>query len=334
MLGMSMLADEEHLVGRFDEREHEVVEDRRQVDDDVTGDRLQRGADVRPSRRASSASVGIGSIGAGSTQQAAWPWSLRGERLHQLHVAVLHGRGGVEHGVSAAGGRASPTTSPNWRSPSTSTTGSVERFAIADGDVDRDAGLADATLGGEHRRSGGRAHRCAVAGACAPRVDARRRAARRRGRPTGGGWLRRRSRPRRAHRRAAPAGARRSRARRPRTRRRASGCAPVSRCTCWKPIGLAKPGPKTATTRPRRSAAGPASSIVSNCAAPASSTASRVRRIVRRARRPRRRSRQRSTAPGVDRGVATPPAYLVLARWRRWCRPLRPAELVGGSRTR
>ncbi len=56
-------------------------------------------------------------------------------------------------------------------------------------------------------------------------------------------------------------------------------CELVTRCTCWKPIGLAKPGPKTATTGRDGSSRWIRSSIVSNCAAPESSTASRVRRL-------------------------------------------------------
>jgi hypothetical protein len=56
-----------------------------------------------------------------------------------------------------------------------------------------------------------------------------------------------------------------------------SGCAPVSRWTFWKPIGLTNPGPNTATTGRPPVSLKASSSIVSNCAASASSTASLVR---------------------------------------------------------
>ena len=193
----------------------------------------------------SSASVGIGSSGAGSTSSPVAA-SLVGQRLHELHVAVLHRGGGVEHGVlrrEAEHHRRRRRTGGRRRS---STTGSVDRFAIAAATLIATQVLptpplvenTDDQAPGRPGTRGRSWHASAW----------RRRAARRRGRPTGGGSPRRRSRPRRGRRRAAPAGARRSTARRPRRPRRATACELVTRCTCWKPIGLANPGPNTATT--------------------------------------------------------------------------------------
>ena len=46
MLGMSMLAIEQHLVGLFEQREHDVVEVRRHVDDDEVEHRAQHAHDA------------------------------------------------------------------------------------------------------------------------------------------------------------------------------------------------------------------------------------------------------------------------------------------------
>ena len=215
----------------------------------------------------STASVGIGSSGAGSTSRPlaacrARPASARAPCRRTAPRRRRRAR------CSAAGGRASPTRRRTAGRRRSSTTGSVERLRHRRGDVDRDAGLAHATLGGEHRRSGGRAAPVRAAGAGA-RVRRSRRAARPRGRPTGGGSPRRRSRPRRGRRRAAPAGARRSRARRPRRPRRASGCAVVT------PVHVLEPDrarEARVRTPPRPAAPGSAAGRdprwSSNCAAP------------------------------------------------------------------
>ena len=170
-----------------------------------------------------SASVGIGSIGAGSTSR---PLVVtRRERLHELHVAVLRGRGRVEHGVL----RREPE---HHRDVAELEVAVDEHHRVGgslrhrDRDVDRDAGLADPTLGREDDDQSSRLSGTGRRRRSGRSVSRSRRASRPRGRPTGGGSPRRRSPLRRAHRRAAPAGARRSTARSPRTPRRPPGARP------------------------------------------------------------------------------------------------------------
>src|SRR4051812_2354236 len=141
-------ADEEDLVGSFEQREHVVVERGRQVHDDVTGDRLERGADV--DHLARHERIGGHGLQRGGQHEHARRRVLGRQRLHQLHVAVLHGRSGVEHGVL-------------WREAEHDRHVAELEVAVDQddrlggalrhrrGDVDRDARLADATLGGEHR---------------------------------------------------------------------------------------------------------------------------------------------------------------------------------------
>jgi len=166
------------------------------------------------------------SIGAGSTSSPV-AGSLSASVCTSSRSPYCTAASGVEHGVLRRH-REHTATSPNWRSPSMSTTGSKRALRHrGGGDVDRDAGLADAALGGEHRRSGDRARRCAVAGVWARVVAAPASSS-----PTRStDWCRLASPPMTIASRAParrPAGARRSRARTRRTR-------PPASCANWSP---------------------------------------------------------------------------------------------------
>ena len=268
-------ADEQHVVRRLDDREHVLVEHRRQVDHDVTGDRLQRGADVHHLARQQR--VGRHRLDRRRQHEEAGGRVLVGERLHELEVAVLHRGGGVEHGVlRLEAEHHRHVTELQVAVDEHDRLGRTLRHRR--GDVDGDAGLADATLGGEHRdeTTGRRPSR--AAGACARVVAAPASSS-----PTRStDWWRLASPPMTTASRAPARSACWSTSVESSYTANTTPselCELVTRCTCWKPIGLAKPGPKTATTGRDGSSRWIRSSIVSNCAAPESSTASRVRRF-------------------------------------------------------
>ena len=177
------------------------------------------------------------------------------------------------------GGRPSITdTSPNWRSPSTSTTGSVDRFAIATAtliamQVLPTPPLVEKTTIEATGLAGTGSSASAVARVTEPASSSPTRST---------DWCRLASPPiTTASRAPARSACWRTSVDSSLTAKTApsSGCAPVSRCTCWKPIGLTNPGPKTATTGRPPDSCWTSSSMVSNCAASASSTASRVRSV-------------------------------------------------------
>ena len=144
------------------------------------------------------------------------------------------------------------------------------------------------------------------------------RATRRHGRPTGAGSLHRRARPRRVRRRAAPAGGPRCSARSTANTAPSSGCAPVRRCTCWKPIGLTNPGPNTATRgRPPRGAARALRWSRTATRPPARCRAACEARGP--ARRPRRRSRPVSRPARARPWRRTPSRRCLVRRGRRLC---------------
>ena len=101
-------ADEEHVVGRLDDREHVVVEHRRQVDRPRDRRSCCSVAQMFTISPGSSASVGIGSIGAGSTSSP-----LAGAVAASVCTSSMspysHRGGGVEHRVLRRQARASPT---------------------------------------------------------------------------------------------------------------------------------------------------------------------------------------------------------------------------------
>ena len=176
-------ADEQHVVGRLDDREHV----RRRTPTAGRSRRDRRSPAAR--RRCSTISPGEQRVGRHRLDRRRQHEQPGRWRPCRPASAPARGRRTAPRRrrrarCSAAACRASPTTSPNCRSPSTSTTGSLERLRHRGGDVDRDAGLAHATLGGEHRDQA-----TGLAGASRRRLRRggrrRRRAARRRGRPTG-----------------------------------------------------------------------------------------------------------------------------------------------------
>ena len=147
------------------QREHVVVEHRRQVDDHVAGDRLQRGADVHHLARQQR--VGRHRLDRrGQHEQSRWPrpWSpsVCTSSMSPYCTAA------AASSTVFCGGRPSITdTSPNCRSPSIEHHRLGRALRHRGGDVDRDAGLAHATLGGEHRdqAAGLTGHGAAGAGA-------------------------------------------------------------------------------------------------------------------------------------------------------------------------
>ena len=139
-------ADEQHVVRRLDEREREVVEGRRKVDDDVAALRLQRrahrdelvGCDARRERR-------LGRCG--QHEQAA---VVAGQdRPHHLGVAEVHRGGRVDDGLlrrdpEEDGDVAELHVGVDERDRL------VEMLGHAHRDVDRDGALAHPALGREH----------------------------------------------------------------------------------------------------------------------------------------------------------------------------------------
>ena len=245
MLGMSMLADEQHVVGLFEQREHGVVEVRRHVDDHVAAHRLERAADGDEHRRRGSASASTGSVGAGRTQQ---PALVRVRRLREhLGVAELDRRPPRRATVCCGGMPSSTATSPNWRSASTSDDAFGVLARERDREVGRDGALADATLGGEDDDEATR--RCPVVETAGTDVARTRPPSELADTST-------------ACASAAPSPSTATRVARAGAERllqqlcessSTANTAPssrvrgVSRCTCWKPYGHREHGPNTAT---------------------------------------------------------------------------------------